>query len=336
MQDIMLWEDTKQVAEIKEIYGKDLTETEFKMLIGIGKATGLNPFLREIWAVKYGNQPACIFIGRDGYRKAAQANQQYDYHIVDAVYSNDQFKIENGLVSHSYGGGNRGDLLGAYCIVKRKSASQPVYLYVDRSEYDIKKSVWVQKPATMIKKVAEAQALRMAFQDIFSGTYDETEAWEEKQTATVASPKTQGGVIDVTANGNPKGTITEPQNAKIYALLNDLGASKEQADEYSVRNFGVRISGLSVEQAGKFIEALEKRLLEKAASYVEQVIEEGIVADLPAHAEPTSMSVEELASKMGGAIVDDPIPEPNASSSGVEAMRRARDSYMTGSSGVSL
>lgn len=199
----MIWQENKALDEIKKIYGKDLTEGEFTTLCQIGQATGLNPFLREIWAVKYGNSPASIFIGRDGYRKAAQRDLEYDYHLTDAVYQKDDFKVENGEVKHNYSVKDRGELIGAYCTVKRRSATKPVFTFIDFKEYyqgnkdadgkvkkkydrykkqyvDMGETLWDSKPATMVKKVAEAQGLRMAFQSMFAGTYAEDEQWEEE------------------------------------------------------------------------------------------------------------------------------------------------------------
>lgn len=172
-----------------------LTKEEFITYVEIGRVTGLNPFLREIWAVKYANKPASIFIGRDGYRKSAQRSRDYEYHSVDAVYSNDVFSVVDGVVEHSYNLKDRGELLGAYCIVKRKKAGKPMFNYVELKEYylgnknedgsikktkfgDMKPTIWDLKPATMIKKVAEAQGLRGAFQELFAGTYEESENWQ--------------------------------------------------------------------------------------------------------------------------------------------------------------
>ncbi|QQS59433.1 phage recombination protein Bet [Candidatus Peregrinibacteria bacterium] len=200
----MIWQEQNALAEIKNIYGKDLTEGEFTTLCQIGQATGLNPFLREIWAVKYGGNPASIFIGRDGYRKAAQRDPEYDYHLLDAVYQNDDFKIEDGQVKHAYSVKDRGNLIGAYCTVKRRSATKPIFTFIDFNEYyqgnkdgdgkikkrfdrfkkqyvDMGETLWDSKPATMVKKVAEAQGLRMAFQSMFAGTYAEDERWENEE-----------------------------------------------------------------------------------------------------------------------------------------------------------
>lgn len=183
---LQIWTDAKALAEVKKIYAPALSENEWKVFYGIGKSTGLNPFLREIWAVKYGNAPASIFIGRDGYRKVAQSNPAYDYHIADAVYANDSFTVEGGEAKHLYNVKDRGQLVGAYCIVQRKGSSKPVFTYVDLKEYTTGKSVWQSKPATMIKKVAEAQGLRMAFQALFAGTYEESEDWNAEKPATSA------------------------------------------------------------------------------------------------------------------------------------------------------
>lgn len=177
-----IWLCSNELKEIKEIYGKNLSDNEFKVLVNLGKATGLNPALREIWAVKYGDNPAQIFIGRDGYRRSAQANPDYDYHHVEAVYTNDEFyyDYQKGFVTHKSDLKNRGALLGAYCIVEKKSANRPTYIFVEFKEYNTGKSLWASKPVTMIKKVAEAQCLRMAFQQLFGGTYAEEEIQPEK------------------------------------------------------------------------------------------------------------------------------------------------------------
>lgn len=173
---LTMWEDNQKIEEIRKLFAPKLTESEFQYFVGLGKAAGLNPFLREIWSVKYDERsPAQVFIGRDGYRKAAQAHHEYDYHQCDAVYENDTFTVEDGIVKHAYKLTQRGALIGAYCIAKRHKSSRPMYVFVEVKEYSTGKSVWSQKPATMIKKVAESQCLRACFQDLLGGTYGEEE-----------------------------------------------------------------------------------------------------------------------------------------------------------------
>ena len=199
--NVSIWEDTKSLEEVRKLFAPKLNDLEFKAFIGLGKASGLNPFLREIWSIKYSeNAPAQIFIARDGYRKAAQKNPDYDYHQVDAVFENDNYKVRNGEIEHDYNLKDRGRLIGAYCMVKRHSSSRAMNVFVDISEYNTSQSVWKTKPATMIKKVAEAQALRQAFQEQFGGTYNEDEIVPESQTSKFKNKLKDTNEIHVDSN----------------------------------------------------------------------------------------------------------------------------------------
>lgn len=174
--ELAIWDNPLNLKEIRELFAPNLTDLEFKGFVNMGKASGLNPFLREIWAVKYDkSKPAQYFIGRDGYRKSAMEHPLYDYHRVEAVYSGDDFQNRDGKISHAYAFAGRGTLLGAYCMVKRKGSSEPLFVSVLLSEYDKKQSNWNSMKETMIKKVAEAQGLKAAFPDKFAGTYSEHE-----------------------------------------------------------------------------------------------------------------------------------------------------------------
>ena len=175
-KELSVWDGENALKEIKDLFAPNLTELEFKGFVNMGKALCLNPFLREIWAVKYDKtKPAQIFIGRDGYRINARRDPKFDYLRVEAVYSNDTYENDNGVITHKFGFANRGTLLGAYCVVKRKDASEPEYRSVLLNEYDKRQGNWNTMKETMIKKVAEAQALKAAFPEKFNGTYSEYE-----------------------------------------------------------------------------------------------------------------------------------------------------------------
>jgi len=253
---LALWEDSKSLADIRKAYAKNATDTEFNMLIEMGRATALNPFLREIWLVKYGNGAAQIFIGRDGYRIAAQRQPDYDYHLVDAVYSNDKFQMWNGEVQHQYEIANRGNLIGAYCVVKRKSATRTMYVFVEFPEYDLKQGLWKTKPATMIKKVAEAQAIRMAFQSTFAGTYAEEELPENKTKILEDRPEKQTGYVYDSVS-----MINADQVAKIddLMMLGDISYERLQS---GMRLYfkKAELQDLTEKEASELIERLEKKV----------------------------------------------------------------------------
>lgn len=189
-QAVNIWHDSNK---IKTLFAPKLTQDEFSFFVSLGSALGANPFTREIWAVKYDEkQPASIFCGRDFYRRKAQELQEYDGHTVDAVYENDSFLVKNGIPEHNYQLKNRGSLIGAYCIVYKKH-SRPFYCFVELKEYAKGFGVWKTSPATMIKKVAEAQALRASFQSTFQGTYDESEQWISSEVIEIKEEPNQSG-----------------------------------------------------------------------------------------------------------------------------------------------
>ncbi len=183
-----IWKDA---ASVKELCAPTLTDDEFKLFVSLGAQLGANPFTREIWAVKYGkDKPASIFAGRDFYRKKAQELPEYDGHFSAPVHENDTLECINGEFKHSWSLKERGKLIGAICVVYRKGCRIPFSKYVLLAEYNKGFSNWKSMPATMIEKVAEAQALRGAFQGTFAGTYDESEQWkEEPKNVAVIEPE---------------------------------------------------------------------------------------------------------------------------------------------------
>lgn len=271
-----MWSNNEVLAQIKEIYGKGLSNGEFETLVQLGKNTGLNPFLKEVWAVKFGNNPAQIFIGRDGYRKGAQANPDYDYHHVDAVYSNDEYHYNpiNGDLHHKYNFKDRGQLIGAYGLTKRRNSSRPHYVFVELKEYNKKQSNWNTMPATMIKKVAEAQVLKMAFQHLFAGTYDgEAEYFEQKGGMSVSSAEKSKevnkilGIKDVTEEGEVidgetgeiKPMSTKEQIEELRDLLQDGQIGQDVIDKWLKVANAKTFDEMTEEQILKCIDFVRKR-----------------------------------------------------------------------------
>lgn len=251
-----MWEDSTKLQEIRKLFAPKLTEMEFQFFVGMGKATNLNPFLREIWAVKYSDKEAAqIFIGRDGYRKSAQSHRDYDYHQCDAVYENDDFEMNDGIIKHKYNLKNRGELLGAYCIAKRKNSERPSYVFAELREYSTGKSLWREpglykndkgymsqggKPATMIKKVAESQCLRAGFQELFAGSYGEEEmesVRHEENRPIVIHGNTQTEKLKNILNENvidvQTGEVIEQEKQVHNTGRDDVEISQEQMDKIS-------------------------------------------------------------------------------------------------------
>lgn len=155
--------DPEKLKLIKSTIAKDCTDTELSLLLYQADRLKLDPLQRQIWAVKYADKPALIFVGRDGYLQVAHKSGQFD-------------GMESGTRAE-------GETIIGWAKVYRTDMSHPIYVEVDMKEYNTKKSVWVDKPKTMIQKVAESQALRRAF--AISGVYSPEEMDSGYQGQTI-------------------------------------------------------------------------------------------------------------------------------------------------------
>ncbi len=140
---------SKQIELVREVCAKGCSETEFLLMMQLARTYGLDPFARQIWCVRYGQNPAQIFCGRDGYLAIAHRSGQFD-------------GMESGTKEVG------GDIVG-WCRVYRKDMSHPFEVEVQLKEYSTGKNLWLSKPRIMIQKVAESSCLRRAFS--ISGLY---------------------------------------------------------------------------------------------------------------------------------------------------------------------
>lgn len=154
---------------------------ELAMFINLCKFSKLNPWLKEAYCIKYGNEPATMVIGKGAFEKRAEEHPAYDGQESGIVVSSEDGEIiyRNGALKLE---GEK--LLGGYAQVWRKDRSHSYRIEVSFEEYVGRKkdgtlnSQWSKRPSTMIRKVALVQALREAFPKSFSGMYTAEEQGE--------------------------------------------------------------------------------------------------------------------------------------------------------------
>ncbi|MBK9723408.1 MAG: recombinase RecT [Saprospiraceae bacterium] len=160
---------------IKKSVAKDTSDSELKYFLNVCKSTGLNPFKKEIWCYKDFKGNLLVFVGRDGFLSNAQNQSDFAGIRSCDVCENDDLVLDMMNPSqnkHLINFKNRGKIIGAYAIVFRKSG-EPTISYVEFKSYDKGQSAWKTHPAAMIKKVAETNALKLAFS--ISGVQSEHE-----------------------------------------------------------------------------------------------------------------------------------------------------------------
>jgi phage recombination protein Bet len=154
-----------QIELIKATVAKGATDNELKLFLHNCKRLGLDPFAKQVHFVKYGNAPGTIIVGVDGFRVIAARTGAHSGTKRGALYD------------------ESGRLVGAWCEVYRSDWSHPAREEVPFVEYNNPNNPsWRKMPETMIKKVAECAALRMAFPAELSGVYGQEEMDQAKES----------------------------------------------------------------------------------------------------------------------------------------------------------
>jgi phage recombination protein Bet len=172
--------DDEQKRIIKDqFFPATATVQDMQYCMSVAKELGLNPILNEIYFVERkektdGGQwrtKIAPMAGRNAWLKLAHISGRFDRIESEAIIKLVPKFINGEWVDVK-------ELVGI-AKVYRTDREEPITHEVVYSEYVQKKQdgtptkFWSEKPLTMIKKVAESQALRMAFN--IAGIYDESE-----------------------------------------------------------------------------------------------------------------------------------------------------------------
>ena len=153
-----------------------VTDREIVQFMTLCRYQGINPFLREAYLIKYGSSDATIVTGKDFFiKRARQSPDMEGFRAGVIVGANGDTEETEGYIPEGK------TLVGGWAEVYVKGWRYPVKVQVAFQEYVGKKrdgsvtSMWKNKPATMIRKVALVQALREAFPGLYGGLYSPEE-----------------------------------------------------------------------------------------------------------------------------------------------------------------
>ncbi len=263
----------EQIDLIKHTVAHGATDTELQLFLYQARKRGLDPLTRQIHFIKRKQynpdtekyeDVGTIQTGIDGFRVIADRTGKLSGIRRGATYS------------------ANGDLVSAWAEVYRKDWTQPAKEEVRFSEYCQRTKagdptrLWKTMPETMLKKVAEAAALRMAFPEDLSGIYSHDEmmqadtevipvtiaksAEKPKQQASVSTSTTESPVVaeavKMGATLTPDQTmITAEQKQELDKYANLDVASIAKALGYKVKNR----NELTADQAEKLITECKAR-----------------------------------------------------------------------------
>ncbi|MES2355576.1 MAG: phage recombination protein Bet [Pseudomonadota bacterium] len=258
-RDASFWNDPKKLELIKSLIAKDATNNELELFIHVCKRTGLDPFARQIYAIKRGGQMT-IQVSIDGARLVASRTGKYE------GQSGPFWCGEDGVWKEVW----ISDKLptAARVGVWMQGFKEPLWgvatfdSYAQTDAMGKPSNLWKKMPDVMIAKCAEMLALRKAAPNELSDLYAEeemTHAAKVGDTAPIVSaqPASDDGVIGMNGYRIPFGKYAQRSLEEVGPT--DL-ASYVSYLESTAKKKGAPITGKVadfIEKATDFITAFE-------------------------------------------------------------------------------
>ncbi|MGL4617905.1 MAG: phage recombination protein Bet [Chroococcidiopsis sp.] len=184
----------EQLALIKQQIAKDCTDAELALFGQVCQRTGLDPFSRQIYAIKRNQynpdtrqkEPKMtIQVSVDGFRAIAARSGLYDG-------SHTEWCGKDGIWSDVWLG--NGNPAAAKTTVYRKGSAHPFIAVAKFNSYAVSyngklSGLWEKMPDLMIGKVSESLALRKAFPVELSGLYTTEEFPLPEQSPEAVRPE---------------------------------------------------------------------------------------------------------------------------------------------------
>jgi phage recombination protein Bet len=240
---------------IKKMFAPDATQEEFRLFLELSKRYNLDPFKRQIFLIKNKkrlNEPATIMVSHAGMLHLAHESGKFggmETYVITKSGKPELICEPN-------------EIKGAVCYIYRSDCQKPIMHAVSFKEYYRRmpegyKNIWDEKPITMIKKVAEAGALRRAFDT--GGLYTEDEM--DTNYVPVETEYEEGNAIE-----QPKQIKKElpKNNMTLLALLKRI---EEVEERFDVKNLQKQLE----KKLNKKLEQFTERQLKQAINAVDKL-----------------------------------------------------------------
>jgi phage recombination protein Bet len=207
---LALW-TPEQTQLISTTIAPGCSGDELRLFAYACQRTGLDPFSKQIYAIKRGGKMT-IQAGIDGLRSIAERTGQLDGS--ETLWCGD-----DGVWTDVWLGSK--PPAAAKTTIWRKGAGHPFTGVARFADYNAGQGLWTKMGATMIAKCSEALALRKAFPADLSGVYSSDEMEQAVEpvtvTSTAAAPALPAGDDKVFTAG--KAAIAKATNMEALAKV---------------------------------------------------------------------------------------------------------------------
>ena len=242
MSTLTLW-TPEQTQLISTTIAPGCSNDELRLFAYACQRTGLDPFSRQIYAIKRGGK-LTIQVSIDGLRSIAERTGQLDGSM--SYWCGDDGVWTDVWLSNK-------PPAAAKTVIHRKGCAHSFSATARFADFNAGQGLWSKMPSVMIAKCSEAQALRRAFPADLSGVYSTDEMDQAVEPVTVtAAPALPAGDDKVFTAGKAaiakattmealakvtermearKGDLSTEQQEALLALALDKEASFTTAEE---------------------------------------------------------------------------------------------------------